>query len=374
MKILFAGGGTGGHITPIIAITREIKRVYPADQIKLFFIGPKDDFNQMFLSQEGIIVKTILAGKIRRYFDPISVIKNILDVLIKTPLGIIEAFSCVFSIAPDVIFSKGGYGSLPAIIAGWILEVPIFLQESDFTPGLANRFLSRFALEIFTSFPKTEYFPLSKIILVGNPTRREILTGSIEEAKELFGLSLEKPIIFIIGGSQGSQRINEMLLQVLSELVEKYEIIHQCGEKNFKQLSLEARIVLKPGQEKYYHLVPFLREQELKHAYAASDLIISRGGAASIFEIAALGKPSVLIPLPESAQNHQLKNAYNYAENGATLVMEESNLTPRFFLERINYLFSHPDEIETMAEKAKEFARPNAASIIADYLISYLSQ
>lgn len=374
MKIIFTGGGTGGHITPIIAIAREIKRIYPANKTRLYFIGPRNSLGDLFLNQEDIIVKSILAGKIRRYVSPLSVLQDIFDVVFKIPIGIVQAFSYIFSIAPDVVFSKGGFGSLPVVIAARLLGVPTFLQESDVVPGMANKFLSRFALEIFTSFPKTEFFPLSKIVLVGNPMRREILTGTKEEAKEIFDLILDKPVILILGGSQGAQRINEVILESLSEVLKKYEVIHQCGERNFNELSAESKVVMQKEQGKYYHLVPFLREQDLKHAFAAADLVISRGGAASIFEIAALGKPSILIPLTESAQNHQMKNVYRFEEYGATMVIEESNLTPRFFLDRLNYLFSHPEEMETMAQKARDFARPNAAKIIADYLVSYLSQ
>jgi len=376
MKILFAGGGTAGHILPIIAIIREIRRIYPEKGIQFFYIGPKDEFGSILLSQEGIKVKQVFSGKIRRYLGWKSFFQNLGDFFFKIPFGVLQAFFYLFFLAPDLIFSKGGFGSIPGVISGWILRVPIFLHESDLSPGLANRFLARFAREIFVSFPvqKTEYFSPRKMILVGNPIRREILEGKKEEAISLFKLTLEKPVILILGGSQGAQRINDRILEILPEFLKNFELIHQCGEKNFKEVKAEAKVMITPDLEKYYHLFSFLKEEELKQACQAADLIVSRAGSGSIFEIAAMNKPSILIPLPEAAQNHQIKNAYCYAENGASIVIEEANFTAHFFLERLKYLFSHPSELEKMKVAAKEFSKPEAAKIIASYLVESLTK
>lgn len=372
MRILFTGGGTAGHIFPIIAIVREIKKAYPQGDIQFFYLGPKDKFASSSLSQEGIVMKTILAGKIRRYFS----FKNIIDILFKFPIGIIQSFFHIFVISPDLIFSKGGYGSLPAVISGKLLLTPIFLHESDISPGLANRIAGRLSLEIFTSFPieKIEYFPAKKIISVGNPVRKEILKASPEESKKLFKLAGGKPVVLILGGSQGAQKINDRILLVLSDLLENFEIIHQTGQANVEQVRREAEVVVSKDLKKYYHPFSFLDEEELSSAYQAANLIISRAGAGSIFEIAAVGKPSILVPLPGSAQEHQLKNAYAFAENGAAIVMEEANFTPHFLLERLKYLFSRPEKLKEMAEKAKEFSKPEAARVIAEYVITYLTQ
>ncbi len=369
MKILFTGGGTGGHIFPIIAVAREIRRIKPKKKkLEFFYLGPKDEFASIFLSQEGIKVKTIFTGKIRRYLS----LQNFIDIF-KIPIGIVQAFVYIFFLAPDLIFSKGGYGSLPVVLAGWLLRVPIFLHESDATPGLANKILSRFALEIFVSFPRTEFFSPKKMILVGNPIRKEILECSQEKAKQFFNLKQDRPVILILGGSQGAQKINDIILIILPEILKQFELIHVCGEKNFKQVKAEANIVLPNELKKYYHIFPFLKQSALSCAYQAADIIVSRAGAGSIFEIAAVGKPSILIPLETSAQNHQIKNAYQYAQSGAGIVMEEANFTAHFFLKRINYLISHPDELKTMEEKAKQFSRPRAARVIAEYIVSYLS-
>ncbi len=372
MKILFAGGGTGGHILPIIAVARELKRSYPGRDMELFYIGPEDRFGDILLSQEGIKTFTVKAGKIRRYWNVNTFLSNLSDMLFLTPLGIFKAFKILFSLSPDLLFSKGGYGAIPATIAGKLLGIPIFLHESDIIPGKANLAAQKFALEIFTSFPFTQRFPLKKILLVGNPIRQRILSGSRQEAIPIFQLAGGKPTLLIMGGSQGASRINDMLLAVLDQALNEFEIIHQTGNANFKTVFTEAKVTASEANLPYYHAVPFLNENELRHAYAAADFIVSRAGSSSIFEIAALGKPSILMPLPESAQNHQVENAYAYANTGAAIVLEEANMKPHFFLERIRSVIYDQSEIEKMRQAALRFAKPNAARIIADYILAYL--
>jgi len=376
VKILFTGGGTGGHIFPIIAIVREIKKGYPRGEFQFFFLGPKDKWATSFLEKEGIKPKFILAGKIRRYFSILAFFQNLVDVLIKSPIGFFQGFWYVFFLNPDIIFSKGGYGSLSAVISGRILQVPIFLHESDVSPGLANRLISRWALEIFVSFPveKTEYFPKEKMISVGNPIRKEILGGSKEKAQKLFQLREGKPIILILGGSQGAKKINDILILILAQLLKDFELIHQTGWKNYREISIQSKALLAQEFLSYYHLLPFLNEKELAQALAASDLVIGRAGSGTIFEIAALGKPAILIPLPGAAQSHQLKNAYSYTQSGAAIVIEQVNLTPRFLLGQIKNLFILPEILKTMAKAAQQFSRPEAGKIIANYLVEYLTQ
>ena len=373
MKLVFTGGGTGGHVFPIIAVVREIRKTDQGKNVEFFYIGPKDEFSLILLSQEGIKVKTVLSGKIRRYLGIKTLFQNFIDVFIKIPIGFFQAFFYLFFLAPDLIVSKGGFGSVPGVMAGRLLQTPIFLHESDVAPGLANRFLDRFSLKIFVSFPKTEYFKPSKMILVGNPIRREILEESKKEAQEIFKLTKEKPVILVLGGSQGAQRVNDKILEVLSDLLQNFEVIHQTGKANFKQVQAEAKVVISKDLEKYYHAFPFFKEQEIEKAYRLADLIVSRAGSGSIFEIAAFGKPCILIPLPESAQNHQVKNAYSYAQNGACQILEEPNFTAHFFLERLKYLFSHPQELEKMKKAAKQFSKPEAAATLAKYIVQYLT-
>lgn len=380
MTIVFTGGGTAGHIFPIVALAREIKKIYIDPDLRLFYIGPNDEFVEEVFVKEGIKTKIILAGKLRRYFTLKTFFQNIFDIFVKIPLGFLQALFWLFIINPDLVFSKGGYGALPVSLSAWLLLTPIILHESDVKSGLANKILSHFASEIFVSFPvdKTSYFPSNKMIHVGNPIRTEILAGDKEEAKRIFKLKGSKQVVLVLGGSQGSQRINDIILALLPEILFYFEVIHQTGTNNFEQVKKEASVALYSYQDKniaeYYHIVPFLTEEELKHAYKVSDLIVSRAGSGSIFEIAAVGKPAILIPLPESAQNHQLQNAYTYAEYGGCLVVEEINLTPHFLLEEIKITLSQPEKIKKMGIAARVFSKETAAKVMAEYIIEYLKQ
>jgi UDP-N-acetylglucosamine--N-acetylmuramyl-(pentapeptide) pyrophosphoryl-undecaprenol N-acetylglucosamine transferase len=374
MKIVFTGGGTGGHIFPIIAVAREIRHTPNLRDAELYFVGPEDKLYFDLLDQEGIKIKNIWAGKLRRYLGIKSFFQNIVDIFIRIPVGLFQAFWYLFFAAPDLIFSKGGFGSFPVVLASWLLQIPILLHESDIIPGIANRFLSMFAMGTFISFPHTEFLRPSKKIVVGNPIRRELLISSKKEAIEALRLEGNKPIILVLGGSQGAQRINDRVLDVFPGLLERFEVIHQVGMGNVKQVKAEAAVVVAKVLEKYYHVYPFFKEAELKHAYQAADLVISRAGSGSIFEIAAFGKPSILIPLPESAQDHQIKNAYAYSHYGACKVLEEVNFTARFFSETLRNLFARPEELERLSTAALRFSKPRAAQIVAEYISEFLKK
>jgi len=369
-RILFTGGGTGGHIYPIIAIVRELRRIYPGNEdLDIFYMGAKDELSLILLSQEGVRAKGIFSGKLRRYFS----FQNFIDILFKIPLGVLQSFYYLIRVKPDLIFSKGGYGAVPVILSGRLLGIPIFIHESDVVPGLANKLAAGWAKKIFISFPKTEYFPLEKTILTGNPIRKEITEGSKIEAENTFGLTMQKPIILFLGGSQGAEKINNFILNTLNRLLDDFEIIHQCGPNNYEQTKKEAMTVINEDFKKYYHIYPFLEQDKLKHAYKVADLIVSRAGASSIFEIAANAKPSILIPLPSAAGDHQAKNAYTYTRKGAGVVIEQENLTSNFVLEKLRYLFFYrPQELETMKEQALEFSKPLAAKKIARHIFEYL--
>lgn len=375
MRILFTGGGTGGHIYPIIAIARETRRIYPKTTqgvpLEFYYLGPKDDFSLILLSQEDFITKTIISGKIRRYFS----LQNLVDILFKIPLGFVQSFFLLLSIKPDIVFSKGGSGSVAVTCSARILGIPVFLHESDAVPGLSNQTTAKWAKKIFISFPKTEYFDPGKTKLTGNPIRKELLEGDKEKASEIFNLTLSKPIFLVIGGSQGAEAINDFVLSILNDLLKSYEVIHVTGTENLKGIIAEAQVIEGaegyPDLDKYYHPIGYLDEEKMKHAYKAADLIISRSGSGSIFEIAAAGKPSILIPLPSAAADHQSKNAYAYADTGAAIVIEQQNLTPNFFMENIQLLFLHPEKLEQMRNAALGFSKPLAAKAIAREVLEY---
>jgi UDP-N-acetylglucosamine--N-acetylmuramyl-(pentapeptide) pyrophosphoryl-undecaprenol N-acetylglucosamine transferase len=372
MRILFTGGGTGGHIFPIIAI----KKVFEGDKnFKFYYLGPDSFAKENLINRstgeasQGIKTRFILAGKLHRYFNlqfPLE--------FFKTFIGIIQSFWHLFFIMPDVIFSKGGYGSFPVVWVGWIYRIPIILHESDSAPGLANRTLAKFANKIILSFNGSKaYFPKQqeKLILIGNPIREELTRGDKNQGRKIFKISSQKPVILIIGGSQGAQKINETVLYILPRLLEIAEVIHITGERNAREIAQESEKILKyyEGLKNYYHLYSFLNAEQLKHAYAVADLIINRAGASSIYEIAACGKPSIIIPLPTAASDHQRKNAHDFAETGGAVVLGQENLTPNMFLDEISKLLSNPNKLKEMGEKAKSFYQPNIAEKIRDEII-----
>ena len=376
MRILFTGGGSGGHVFPIIAIRQtfntlpEILDKEPA----FYYLGP-DKFARENFSKEKIESRFILSGKLRRYFS----LKTPLD-FIRLIIGIIQSFFYLFIWVPDIIFSKGGYGSMPVVLVGWIYRIPVILHESDSMPGLANRFMAKFAKKIIISFPASkERFGKhqTKTVLIGNPIRKELLDGKSVSGKQFFKVLSNKPVILILGGSQGAQKINEIVLNTLPRLLEISEIIHISGEVDYDNIFRETQKTIKNPA---YHLYKFLNPEELKHAYGAADLIINRAGAGSIFEIAALGKTSILIPLPNSAGDHQRKNAYDFANidkktgKGRAMILEQENLTPNTFIEMIKKIINDPEEIKRMSQKTKEFYSIDTAQKIRDEILNLVKK
>ena len=294
---------------------------------------------------------------------------NFIDLIFNIPLGFIQSFFLLLFIRPRIIFSKGGTGALPVTYAARILGIGVFIHESDASAGKSNQIAAAWAKKIFTSFLTTKLLPIANVTCVGNPIRKEILEGNRDAAKAAFNLTFQKPIILFLGGSQGAEAINNFIFLALNNLLKDYEVIHVTGPKNFKKASDDARAVLDKNLEPYYHIVSSLDEIALKNAYAATDAIVSRAGAGSIFEIAALGKPSILVPLPTSARNHQVENAYQYAKSGACIVIEQGNLTPNFFLGELRLIVTRKEE---MSQRALQFAKPEAAKNIAEEILQYL--
>lgn len=363
MRVLFTGGGTGGHFFPALAVIRELKQIAEDERIlnlKIFYMGP-GDFGSDYLKQEGVIMLSIKSGKIRNYFS----FQNFLDIF-RVIIGIGQAIWNTYLIMPDVVFSKGGYGALPSVIAAAIFKLPLIIHESDAIPGKVNKFSARFAKRIGIAFISTaDFFPKEKTALVGVPIRKRILGGSLSEAKENFDIFSNLPIIGFSGASQGSEKINDAVLGVLKELTAKFEILHQTGAKNYADVKGEAGVILEFANKERYHPFGFMNETETRDFYLVSDLIVSRAGASSIFEIAIWGKPSILIPLKIAAQDHQRKNAYEYASTGATTIIEEANLTPHILLAEISKVLENQELMKKMKEAAQKFSRIDSAELIA---------
>lgn len=362
VRIVFSGGGTGGHIFPLIAVARELaaKAAAASRTVELHYVGPTPQ-DPVLLSAEGIRLHGIFAGKLPRYATWRLVFE-----LLKLPVGFVQALGILLVVMPDVVFAKGGYGSVPVVLAAWLYRIPVMVHESDTVPGLANRLAAMFAHRIAVAFPQTAtLFKEDKTVVTGNPIRRPLLAGSAERARAELGVTTDKPTLLILGGSQGAEPINDLVIASLRDLLIRYEVIHQTGERRYNQVIEEAKVEVGAGVEVGYHARPFFAEQELADVYALANLMVSRAGT-SIFEIAALGKPAILIPLPSAAQDHQRENAYAYAHTGAALILEQGNLTPHLFAERISSLLDNSETIQKMSERAKAFAKIDADEKIAE--------
>lgn len=368
MKILFTGGATGGHFYPIIAVADEVNRIAQEQKllkIDLYYMASKP-YDERALFERDIIFKQVPAGKIRAYFSFL----NFFD-LFKTAIGILKATLFLYSIFPDVIFGKGGFDSFPALFAARIFGIPVIIHESDSIPGKVNRWAAKFARRIAISFPDAaEYFPAEKLAYTGNPVRRDLFHLQREGAHEFLNLEKDVPVIFFLGGSQGARVINEHVLDALPQLVEKYQVIHQTGKSNEKEVKDLASVILEKNPlAGRYKPFGYLNDLALKMSAGAADIIVSRGGS-TIFEIALWGVPSIIIPIDEEVSHDQRSNAYAYARSGAAVVIEEKNLSTTVLVSEINRILSNQKERERMQAGAKAFTKPDAATVIAQELIA----
>jgi len=367
MKIVLTGGGTGGHFYPIIAIAEELRILIKEKKLiapEIYYMAP-EPYNSRALFENDIIFKQVSAGKVRRYFSFL----NILDA-VKTGFGIFGAVWQLYLIFPDVVFGKGGYASFPVLFAARILGIPVVIHESDSHPGRVNAWAAKFAKRIALSYPEAaQYFPKEKTAYTGNPIRTEITHPVKEGAAEYLNLEAGIPTILILGGSQGSKRINEAVLDALPTLVQKYQIIHQTGKINFEEVSRTAGVVLAGSSFKErYKPFDYLNTLAMRMSYGAASLIISRSGS-TIFEIAICGIPSILIPIPEKISHDQVPNAFSYARTGAAVIIEENNLSTEIIISEVDKILSDPAKIAKMKAAALGFAKPDAAKKIAEQVI-----
>lgn len=370
MKIIFTGGGTGGHFYPIIAIAESVQKIAKEKKFispEMYFFAPTP-YNQGLLYDHNIKYRKIIAGKVRRYFS----LLNFFD-LFKTAWGVLGALLDVFDIYPDVVFSKGGYGSFPAVLAARLLRIPVFVHESDSAPGRANRWAGKFAARVAVSYREAStYFKEEKVAYTGQPVLEERLVPLTNGAAEFFEFDETIPTIFVMGGSQGAEIINNIIMDSLPDLVKNFQIIHQTGTNNLEIMKESAAAILleNPNRDRYKPY-GYLNSLEMRMASGVASLVISRAGS-TIFEIASWQKPSIIIPIANSNENHQVKNAFAYAKAGACSVLEEENLKPHILLAEIRRILESKEISDKMKESAKNFFKPNAADAIARELLSII--
>ncbi len=363
MKILLTGGGTGGHFYPLIAIAEELNRIADEEKIIKFklYYAADTPYDREALEQQFITFVPVTAGKMRVYFS----LRNIWD-FFKMGFGVFRALFTVFNLYPDVVISKGGYASFPVLFASKLLRIPVIIHESDTVPGRVNIWSGKFAKKIALSFPEAaSYFDAKRVSVTGQPVRKSIVQAAKEGAYGFFELDPSLPTIGIFAGSQGAKIINDQLLRILPELIKKYQIIHQTGEKNFEEMKSDVHVMLGDDVRRTrYKPFPFLNDLQTKMFGAAATIIIGRSGS-SLFEISAWGKPSILIPYAAAHGDHQRKNAYHYARTGGCVVIEEANLTPSVLQNEIDSIIDSPARYEAMARHAKAFYKEDAAREIA---------
>ena len=309
-KIILTGGGTAGHVTPNLALLPSLRK----EEFEIHYIGSYNGIERRLIEDAGIPYDGISSGKLRRYFD----IKNFSDPL-RVLKGYGQAKRLMKQYHPDIVFSKGGFVSVPVVLAAKHYKIPVIIHESDMTPGLANKICIPAAKKVCCNFPETlNFLPKDKAVLSGSPIREELLTGDRLSGLQYAGLSANRPVILVIGGSLGSVTVNHAVRSILPKLLSQFQVIHICGKGN-----LDESLIGTSGYVQYEYV-----DKPLRHLFAAADLIISRAGANSICEILALRKPNILIPLSAAAsRGDQILNANSFAKQGFSTVLEEEVLT-----------------------------------------------
>jgi UDP-N-acetylglucosamine--N-acetylmuramyl-(pentapeptide) pyrophosphoryl-undecaprenol N-acetylglucosamine transferase len=356
VRIACVGGGTGGHIFPGVAVIDELRARNPS--VEVFWIGSGKKLEREILDRFGIPYYSVPSGKLRRYFS----LRNFVD-LFKTAAGVLSSLFLLRRLGAEVLFSKGGYVAVGPVIAAAILGIPVAAHESDRDPGLATRITARFARTLFLPYPQSgdEHFQnfRGRVVVTGNPIRAELLRGRREEGLRLLGLEGSKPLVLVLGGSQGAAQINRLIGEILDELLSKAFVVHQMGAAGYLPSTRQGYITTSLFHENFPHIL------------AAADLVISRAGAGTLWESAVLGKPSILIPLGTgSSRGDQVRNAGLFVEQGAAFSLEGESAEAGKLLELTMKILDDGELRGRMAEKARELCDPFAAGKIADLLLS----
>lgn len=348
-KIVLTGGGTAGHVTPNIALLPHLKEA----GFDIFYIGSYQGMEKELIEAEHIPYYGISSGKLRRYFDP----KNFSDPF-KVLKGVFQSIHLLRKLKPDIVFSKGGFVSVPVIFAAKLCRVPVIIHESDLTPGLANKLAIPCAVKVCCNFPETmKYLPAEKAVLTGSPIRRELLSGDAAAAREMCGFDESRPVLFVIGGSSGSVVINNAIREALPKLLEHFQVVHMCGKDH-----LDLSLVQTRGYRQFEYI-----GRELHDIFAMSDLVISRAGANSICELQALHKPNLLIPLSAAAsRGDQILNATSFEKQGFSKVLLEENLTEKSLLEAVDELYA---DRERYIQNMQESRSLDSIDMIVDLLV-----
>lgn len=372
MRILISGGGTGGHIYPALAVARELRERYDAE---ILYLGDANGLETKIVPASALPMVTITAGKLRRYLS----LRTFTD-LGRIPVGMMQALRHVQEFQPDVAFTSGGYVSVPAGLAARIEGVPLVMHQQDVPPNLANRLLTPFATRISVSFPDSlRYFPRKRTVLTGNPVREEILAmvGADSAAyKRRFGFLPDLPLVLVTGGSQGARHLNQVVTAALPELLMHCQVLHVSGNLTHQETNRAAarQLAPLPALSTRYQLYPYLNE-EMPAALAASDVVLCRSGASTLTELAVMGLPSVLVPLPPGfTGSPQAINAEMFRRAGAAEMVLDRDLTPTTLGAALYPLLDNASRRTLMASAARTLGHPEAAATLADIVAAIAQQ
>lgn len=370
MRIVLTGGGSGGHFYPLVAVAQAIEDIAIERKLiepELVYLGPAP-FDRQALLEHDIRYEPSPAGRMRRYASMLNIFDGF-----KTFWGVLRATFQMHRLYPDVVFSTGGFAAFPSLYAARLLNIPVVIYDADATPGRVSLWSSKFARWIGVAHPDAAArYPegvRDRIARVGHPIRKEIAEPAKEGGYEFLKLDESLPTIFILGGSQGAQAINNVILDALPELVKKYNVVHQAGAANIDEVSRVAKLILRDAHDERYRPFGLLNTLALRMSAGVASIVISRAGSGTIFEIAAWEIPAILIPIPEDISHDQTQNAFSYARAGGCIVIEQRNLTPHILLAEIDRLISDSTARDKMKTAAAAFARKDAARKIASILV-----
>jgi UDP-N-acetylglucosamine--N-acetylmuramyl-(pentapeptide) pyrophosphoryl-undecaprenol N-acetylglucosamine transferase len=343
-KIIFTGGGSAGHVTPNLALIRKFQQ----ERWEINYIGSKNGIENQLVAKAAVPYHAIATGKLRRYFSW----QNFIDPC-KIVLGVIQAFILIYKLKPNIIFSKGGFVSFPVVVAAWLRRIPVIIHEADLTVGLANRLCFPFATKICITFPQTidQIKNKKKVVITGIPIRDDFFHGKREKGLAICDFTPTKKVILVFGGSLGADPINKIIRKILPDTLTHFQIAHVCGEGKIDNNCNFS------GYKQFAYL-----HEEFPHILAMADFVISRSGANSIYELIALQKPSILVPLPKnSSRGDQILNAKYCVKHGFSEMISQEQLTPELLLEKIAQLQKNHN---IMTQAIKKFDVPNSVELI----------
>jgi UDP-N-acetylglucosamine--N-acetylmuramyl-(pentapeptide) pyrophosphoryl-undecaprenol N-acetylglucosamine transferase len=369
MRVLISGGGTGGHVYPALSVAALLQEMYQAD---ILYLGSDDGLETQLVPAAGLRMEVIKAGKLQRYLSW----KTLVGVA-RIPVGVAQAVRIVRAFKPDVAFTSGGYVAVPAGLAARLNDVPLLMHQQDVPPNLSNRLIAPLATRISVAFADSlRYFPAHKTVQLGNPARQAVLAMRgmpPPQARTNLGLDPQIPLLLVTGGSQGARHLNQVTCQALPQLLTACQVLHISGTKLFEEtraLADSALATTDTSLQGRYRLEPYM-SAEMPLALQAADLVLCRAGAATLSELALLGKPALLVPLPPAiGGSPQEVNAEMFARNQAGEVISDINLSPEVYANRVMSMISSPASLLAMSEAASKLAKPDAAREIVETIVS----